>query len=101
MGSNAADSSSTALSDEGVIERSLGKRSSSDRYELAVDSSDSGLSKDDRLGHEGKAQAELMPIALEKDDLRGVISSRPSLGDGGGGGGGSDEGEGEEDVLPP
>jgi hypothetical protein len=39
-------------------------------------------------------------MALENDDLRGVISSRPSLGVGGGGGGGSDDGEGEEDVLP-
>ncbi|KAL3708953.1 hypothetical protein TMatcc_002741 [Talaromyces marneffei ATCC 18224] len=39
-------------------------------------------------------------MALEKEDLRGVMSSRPSLGVGGGGGGGSDDGEGEEDVLP-
>jgi hypothetical protein len=39
-------------------------------------------------------------MALEKEDLRGVMSNRPSLGDGGGGGGGSDDGEGEEDVLP-
>jgi len=52
------------------------------------------------LGQEGKAHAELIPMALEKDDLRGVISSKPSLGVGGGGGGGSDDGEGEEDVLP-
>lgn len=52
------------------------------------------------MGQEGKAHAELIPMALEKDDLRGVISSKPSLGVGGGGGGGSDDGEGEEDVLP-
>lgn len=66
-----------------------------------MDSSDSGLSRDGRLGHEGNAQVELMPMAPEKDDLRGVISKSPSLGVGGGGGG-SEEGEdGDgEDVLP-
>lgn len=100
IGSEAADSSSMALSEGGVIGRSVGKRSSSERYELAVDSSDSALSRDGLLGQEGKAQAELIPMAPEKDDLRGVISRSPSLGDGGGGGGGSDDGEGEEDVLP-
>lgn len=53
------------------------------------------------MGQEGKAHAELIPMALEKDDLRGVISSNPSFGvGGGGGGGGSDDGEGEEEVLP-
>lgn len=40
-----------------------------------------------------------MPMALEKDDLRGVMSRSPSLGVGGGGGGGSEDGDGEE-VLP-
>lgn len=99
-GSEAADSSSTALSEGGVMGESVGNRSSSDRYELAVDSSESGLRREGLLGHEGKAHAELMPMALEKEDLRGVISRRPSLGVGGGAGGGNDDGEGEEDVLP-
>lgn len=41
-----------------------------------------------------------MPMAVEKDDLRGVISRRVSFGvGGGGGGGGSDDGEDDEDVL--
>jgi hypothetical protein len=56
--------------------------------------------RDGRLGQEGKAQAALIPIADENEDLRGLRSSKPSLGEGGGGGGGgNDEGEGEEAVL--
>ena len=95
-----ADSSSSRLSGGGVMGRSVGKRSSSERYELAADSSDSGLRSEGLLGQEGKAHAELMPMALEKEDLRGVMSRSPSLGvGGGGGGGGSEEGDGEE-VLP-
>ena len=92
-----------ALSDGAVAEEADESinRSSSDRYELAVDSADGLLSQSEgRLGHEGKAQAELMPMAPEKEDLRGVMSKRPSLGVGGGaGGGGSDDGDGEEHVL--
>lgn len=93
-------SSSIALSDGGVAGESI-NRSSSDRYELALDSADVLLSqRDGLLGHEGKAQAELMPMALENEDLRGVMSKRLSLGVGGGaGGGGSEDGEGEEHVL--
>lgn len=39
-----------------------------------------------------------MPMLEEKEDLRGVMSSRPSFGVGGGGGGGSDEGDDAVDV---
>jgi hypothetical protein len=90
-------SSSTAVSEaeDGV---STGKRSSSERYELTAES-ESAPRSDDRLGHEGKAHDALIPIAMEKDDFRGVISSNVSLGEGGGGGGGSEEGEGEDRVL--
>jgi hypothetical protein len=97
-GSEAADSSSIADSEGGDIAPE-GKRSSSERYELA-DDSESEVKSDGRLGQDGKAQAALMPMADENDDLRGLISNKPSLGEGGGGGGGgNDEGEGEEAVL--
>jgi hypothetical protein len=96
-GSDAADSSSMADSEAGA---ETGKRSSSDRYALAVDSSQAAFNKEGRLGHDGNAQEELMPMAVEKDDLRGVISRSVSLGvGGGGGGGGSEDGEGDEEVL--
>lgn len=64
--------------------------------------SESELMRDDRLGHDGKAHDVLMPMVMEKEDLRGVMSNSESLGVGGGGGGGKEEGEGEEgeeDVL--
>lgn len=51
------------------------------------------------MGQEGNAHDVLMPSVVEKEDLRGVISSKSSLGEGGGGGGGSEEGEGEDMVL--
>jgi hypothetical protein len=98
-GSEAADSSSIADSDDGGDTVPEGNRSSSERYELAEDSSVSEEKSDGRLGHDGKAQAALIPIADEKDVLRGLRSNKPSLGDGGGGGGGNDDGDGEEAVL--
>lgn len=56
--------------------------------------------REDRLGQEGKAHDVFLPDVMEKELLRGAISSRESLGDGGGGGG-REEGEpdGEESVL--
>lgn len=99
-GSEAAGSSSMTASDDGV-EMPSGNRSSSDRYELTVPESESDSDSDGRLGHEGKAHALLMPSDVEKEDLRGVMSRSPSLGEGGGGGGGSEDGEGEDSVLLP
>lgn len=42
-------------------------------------------------------------MVMEKEVLRGLMSSKESLGDGGGGGGGNEDGEGEGDeaaLLP-
>lgn len=51
---------------------------------LVNESFESALARAGRLGHEGKAHAAPMPYSLEKEDLRGVISSRESVGVGGG-----------------
>ncbi|KAN0070090.1 hypothetical protein V8E54_011671 [Elaphomyces granulatus] len=94
-GTAVPDSSFTAVSEEeeGIP---AGKRSSSERYELTAES-ESVLRSVDRFDHEGKAHDALIPIAI---DLRGVISSNVSLGEGGGGGGGgNEEGDGEDRVL--
>jgi hypothetical protein len=93
-GTAVPDSSFTAVSEEedGIP---AGKRSSSERYELTAES-ESVLRSVDRFDHEGKAHDALIPIAIE---LRGVISSNVSLGEGGGGGGGNEEGDGEDRVL--
>lgn len=48
------------------------------------------------MGHEGNAHELFNDV--EKEDLRGVMSRSPSLGEGGGGGGGSEDGEGEDGV---
>lgn len=56
--------------------------------------------REDRLGQEGKAHDVFLPEVMEKEVLRGAISSRESLGEGGGGGGREDgEGDGEENAL--
>jgi hypothetical protein len=94
----------TAVPDSSVSEEKdgvlAGKRSSSERYELTMES-ESALRSDDRFGQEGKAHDALIPIAKDKDDLRAVISSNVLLGEGGGGGGGDggEEGDGEDRVL--
>jgi hypothetical protein len=93
-GSAAADSSSTTASDCGEVVP-VGNRSSSERYELTVES-ESALRRDDRLGQDGNAHDALI---VEKEDLRGARSDKGSLGDGGGGGGGREDGEGEDKVL--
>lgn len=60
--------------------------------------SEPGLSRQSPLGHDGNAHAALMPMLEEKEDLRGVMSSRLSFGVGGGGGGGREEGDDAVDV---
>lgn len=47
-------------------------------------SGQSPVDSDSRLGQEGKAQAAAIPSSLEKEDLRGWMSSRESVGVGGG-----------------
>lgn len=70
------------------------RRSSSERKALAHESAELLLEREGRLGHEGKAYA--APISLEKEDFRGLMSRRESVGVGGGAKGL----DMEEDALP-
>lgn len=45
---------------------------------------ESALDREGRFGHDGNAHAAPMPYSLEKEDLRGEISRRESVGVGGG-----------------